>query len=56
MKAGVAAIKYVDAAANFWKHRDEWKDDAWDWVERDLEDVRRAFNVSPPGHILEPLR
>jgi len=25
---------------------------AWDWVEKDLEDVRRAFNVSPPGHKL----
>jgi ubiquinone biosynthesis protein Coq4 len=25
---------------------------AWDWVEKDLEDVRRAFNVSPPEHKL----
>jgi hypothetical protein len=24
----------------------------WDWVELDLEDVRRRFNVSPPGHKL----
>ena len=22
----------------------------WDWVERDLDDVRRTFNVSPPGN------
>jgi ubiquinone biosynthesis protein Coq4 len=22
----------------------------WDWVEKDLEDVRRTFNVSPPGN------
>ena len=24
----------------------------WDWVDKDLEEVRRAFNVSPPGHNL----
>jgi ubiquinone biosynthesis protein Coq4 len=23
----------------------------WDWAEKDLEDVRRAFNVSPPGPV-----
>jgi len=24
-----------------------WK--IWDWVERDLEEVRQTFNVSPAG-------
>jgi hypothetical protein len=22
----------------------------WDWVERDLEQLRRDWNVTPPGH------
>ena len=32
----------------------EWN--VWDWVEKDLEDVRRAFNVSPPGTYCHPER
>ena len=25
---------------------------AWDWIERDLEELRRGWNVAPPGHRL----
>ena len=41
---GVAAIKFANAVADFWKHRDQWDGDAWSWIEGRPEDVGKKAN------------